>query len=238
MGASVYAVIYMFSEALSVVYTQPTDTGITIDSRSTTTSYDLTSRQASLVILAIGVGAIFSFLPRIKDIRMANHRARSNKPIQPEDKLFGFYLAAPILAIGLWWFALTVPPLVSNISPWVSIASLLLIGYAVVEFDNVLSGYLTDTYASFAASANAPMSFLRAVLSGLFPLVGRDFFVNMGNNTALFILAAIATAFCGVAVLIKVYGQALRKRSHFAEKTWEATEDGQKARNLEDPEMF
>ena len=65
----------------------------------------------------------------------------------------------------------------------------------------VLSGFLTDTYTSNAASAISPMSFLRAVLSGIFPLFARAFFVNLKPNNALFVLAGCATAFCGVAAV-------------------------------------
>jgi len=124
--------------------------------------------------------------------------------MEAEDKLFGFYIAAPVLAVGLWWFAFTVPPLAKNTSPWVSISSLTPIGYATVEFDNVLSGYLTNTYMSYAASANAPMSFLRAILSGVFPLFGQQMFQRLGPNDALYILAGIAKVFCVVAVWLGV----------------------------------
>ncbi|KAF2773928.1 MFS multidrug transporter [Teratosphaeria nubilosa] len=214
MGATVYAVIYMFSEALSLVYV------------SGEHSYGWSARQGSLVFFAIGIGAVLSILPRFYDVKVANERRSQYAHIEPEDKLFGFYVAAPVLAAGLWWFACSIPPLIEGVSPWVSIASLLFIGYGVVEFDNVLSGYLTDTYASFAASANAPMSFLRAILSGVFPLFGRQFFMKVGSNNAVFVLAAIATAFCGVAGLFRIYGRQIRGRSGFAEKTWLSAQSG------------
>lgn len=85
-------------------------------------------------MLAIGVGVIFTFLPRVYDVRVAARRRKENKPLEPEDKLFGFLVAAPVLATGLWWFAWTVPPRVTGVSPWASIASLVFVGYSVVEF--------------------------------------------------------------------------------------------------------
>ncbi|KAK4548577.1 hypothetical protein LTR36_009487 [Oleoguttula mirabilis] len=203
MGAFVYGNLYLFTSALTVVYDE---------------GFGLTARQASLVFLALGIGIIPTFLPRIYDYKLANDRRRKGVPMEPEDKLFGFYVAAPVLAIGLWWFAVTVPPL-TNLTPWASIVSLLLIGYATVEFDNVLSGYLTDTYMSSAASANAPMSFLRAVLSGVFPLFGEQMFHHLDSNHALYILASLATGFCLVAVWMWFNAKKLRRASPCAEKT-------------------
>lgn len=208
MAATVYGIVYLFSESLSIVYLD---------------GYGFSVRQASLVILAIGVGVILTFLPRFYDIHVVASRRKEGKTLQPEDKLFGFYVAAPVLAAGLWWFAWTVPPLVNGISPWVSIASLVFVGFSVVEFDNVLCGYLCDTYASYAGSANAPMAFLRAMLSGCFPLFGHKLFHGLGANNALFILASVATAYCGVAFIFGRFGRSIRARSPFAEKAWSAS---------------
>jgi len=209
MAATVYGIIYLFSEALPTIYVN---------------DFGLGAQPASLVFLAIALGIPLTFLPRIYDIRIADRIHKLGRQMEPEDKLMGFYIAAPVLAVSLWWFASTVPPLIQTISPWASITSLALIGFGVVEFDNVLSGYLTDSYTSYAASANAPMAFLRAILSGIFPLIGRRLFSRMGNNNALFMLAGLATCFCGVAVWFAFYGKQLRQRSPFASESSEILE--------------
>ena len=217
MAATVYGIVYLFSESLSLVYR---------------TGYNFSAQQASLVLLSLGIGVLLSFLPRLYDIRILRSRHRDGTPLQPEDKLFGFYVAAPVLAAGLWLFAWSVPPLVSGVSPWVSITSLALVGFSVVEFDNVLCGYLCDTYAAYAGSANAPMAFLRATLSGVFPLFGHQLFQGLGANNALFILAGVATAYCGVAVVFGRYGRRIRERSPFAEKAWSASLENVKVKPL------
>lgn len=204
MGAYVYALIYLFSEALSSVYVN---------------DFGIARQPASLIFTAFAVGIIFTFLPRIFDIYHVDKLQKQGKTIQPEHKLCGFYIAAPVLAIGLWWFAATIPPLVDVGSPWPSIVALVLIGYGVVEFDNVLSGYLTDSYNRYAASANAPMSFLRCIFSSVSPLFGPKMFKGMGNNYAVMLLAGAATVFCGIAVWFQRCGEELRKRSAFAEGT-------------------
>lgn len=130
-------------------------------------------------------------------------------------------LSAPLLAIGLWWFAGTVPPLVgTGFSPVVSMIPTLFVGFASVEFDYVLAGYLTDTYQSRAASANSPMAFLRALVSGVYPLVGKSMYDALHASTATFILAAVATIYGVIALVFRKYGKAIRQRSRFASATW------------------
>lgn len=61
------------------------------------------------------------------------------------------------------------------------------------------------------------------MLSGLFPLFGQGLFTSLGNNNALFLLAGIATLFCGSVILFGKYGKQVRARSPMADKKW-ATE--------------
>lgn len=142
MASTVYGLVYLFSECLDIVYVD---------------GFGFDRKKASLVLLPMIGGVALSFLPRIYDVRVARWCRESGTTWQPEHKLFGFYIAAPMLSLGMWLFSSTVPPL-THMVPWPSISSIILFGYCVVEFDNVLSGYLTDTYASYAASANASVS--------------------------------------------------------------------------------
>lgn len=84
MGATVYGAIYLFSAALPAVYQD---------------SFHFSALQSSSVFMAIAVGVVASFLPRLYDMRLLGSRDQNS--IQPEEKLFGFYVAAPVLAIGL-----------------------------------------------------------------------------------------------------------------------------------------
>jgi len=103
-----------------------------------------------------------------------------------------------------------------EVSPLVSVAALTLIGACTNEFDGILQGYLTDCYTSYAASANAPLAFLRGMLSAVFPMFGEQMFTGLGSNVSGSILAAIATAFCGIAVWFWNYGVKARERSKYA----------------------
>lgn len=191
MAASVYAIIYVFPEILPTVYQQ----------------FGYTEQQISLVNLVIAASIPFTFLPRIIDIRMANRRLAAGQADQPEDKITGFILAAPCLAISFWVFAAVIPPGTLHVGAWVSMCCLVGVGFATIEFDNVLSGYLCDSYSAYAASANAPMAFLRASLSGLFPLFAPDLLKVVSANTFVALLAGLATLFVLVALWFRRYGR-------------------------------
>ena len=90
------------------------------------------------------------------------------------------------------------------------------IGFATSEFVCTLSGYLADSYTIYACSALAAMSFLRAVLGGVFPLIGTPIYTVLGSNWATVVLACIATTFCVAPFLFRVYGKKIRQRSKFA----------------------
>lgn len=173
MSSFVFALIYLFAEAFPIVY------------RSS--PFDFSLRQSSLVFVAIALGLIPAIPLRIYDRGKAAARKNMDKSPSPEDKLMGFYVAAPTLAIALWWFAWTIPPLVLPLA---------LVGFCTNESDTILAGYLTDSYTIYAASANAPLAFLRAVLSAVFPLFAEHMFTSLGANVASLILAALATLFC------------------------------------------
>jgi hypothetical protein len=108
-------------------------------------------------------------------------------------------------------------------TPWeLSMASLILVGFATNEFDCTLAGYLTDSYTIFSASAFASLAFLRAIISGSLPLFTNQMYAGLGANKATTILAATATAFCAAPLLFLKYGEKLREKSAFARYSREA----------------
>lgn len=205
MGATVYASAYLLTDIIPSIYV----------------GFHFSLRESGLVFLALGIGAItFPILTRLYDIRIGNKRKRQQQMLEPEDKLFGFFLAAPAQAIAIWWFAWTVPPHFTH-SPLISIAALMPLGFAINEFDYVLIGYLCDTYTTDAGSANAPMNLVRAVLIAVYPLFGPSIYKSLGNNVASSILAAVATGYCFVALAFWKYGMQLRERSSWVRRTQE-----------------
>lgn len=203
------ALLYLFTESLPTIYE----------------SMGFGQQESNLPFIAMGMGFIPSIVVRLMDQRVAAQRHREGLPLLPENKLVGIALGAPFLAIGLWWFAWMVPPAVPGIHWFTTFIPLFFIGFAIYEFGTVLSGYLADSYNSYAASAFAAMSLARSFLSALFPLIAPKMFGTLGSNVALSILASGALAFCPVPFVFRYYGQRLRERSKFAQYSLQVYEE-------------
>lgn len=150
---------------------------------------------------------------------------KAGTPLNPEDKLFGFFFAAPALAGGLWWVAWTIPPHVTNLHWSVSMLGLIPVGFATNEFACTLSGYLADSYTVYASSAFAALAFLRAIVAGCLPLFGRKMYEGLGSNEAGSIVAGVAVLFCICPPVLKIYGKRIRQRSKFASYSMEVYRD-------------
>ena len=85
-GAVVVSLIYLFAEAIPIVYSE---------------EFHLSHSTCALVFPVIGAGVFFSFLPRLYDVRKSKQRELRRQIAEPEDKLFDFLVAAPPLAMGL-----------------------------------------------------------------------------------------------------------------------------------------
>ncbi|KAF2435302.1 putative polyamine transporter [Tothia fuscella] len=194
LNATAWGIIYLFTECLTIVYAQR----------------GWTDQTSSLSFLAIGTGIVISLLPRFRDLKLMK-QGRS----EPEDKLTGFAIGAPSLAIGLWLFAWTIPPRVRT--HWLpSMLGLLLVGFATNEFAYTLNGYLADSYSIYAASSLAALALTRALVSGVMPLFAHQMFTGLDTNLAASVLAAVATLYCVAPVVFLKYGKQMREASEFA----------------------
>jgi uncharacterized membrane protein YuzA (DUF378 family) len=207
LSATAWGLVYLFTESLTVVYSL----------------YGWAETTTSLAFIAIGLGIPISILPRLWDVHVISQKKQRNQEVQPEDKIYGFAIAAPMLAIGLWLFSWTIPPLVHT--HWaVSMVGLVFIGFATNEFAYTLNGYLADSYTIYASSGLAALAFLRALVSGIMPLFAYPMFSGLGGNVAGSILAAVATLFCVTPFVFMKYGKILRERSEFAKYSAEINE--------------
>lgn len=209
IGAITAAIVYLFTVSLPTIYEK----------------FGFSTETASLPFLAIGLGLILSVFTRFADHRIVARIRREGRPLKPEDKLFGFTIAAPAFACGLWWFAWTIPPRVPNL-PWiVPTLSLVFVGYALNEFNTTLNGYVSDSYLSYSASGFAAVFLLRSILSAVFPLFAPKMFQALNANVAMSILAAVATVFCVVPRLFIRYGEQIRAKSKFAQYSLQVYEE-------------
>jgi len=138
-----------------------------------------------------------------------------------EDKIVGFAIAAPALAIGLVWFTWTIPPAVQNLHWIVPTLALVPVGFAVNEMAYTLSAYLADAYLLYAASAFCGLAFVRALVSGILPLVAHEMYGALNPNIAGTIISGFALVFCAAPWLFLKYSKTLRQRSPFAKYSLE-----------------
>lgn len=200
MSAVSWGIVYLFTQS----------------SLGAFTAIGVSENRASFPMLAMIVGAIFGIFPNIWDAKKLNHKKKLGIPIEPEDKIKGFAYGTSALAVGLWWFYGTTPPSFSS-STWIlPTVPLALIGFGVTEIAYTMSGYLTDTYTVYAASGFSGLAFVRAIVSGVMPLIGYVLFDEIKSIVPGFIIAAIATLFCLVPFMFFKTGKALRKQSPFA----------------------
>jgi hypothetical protein len=199
LSASAWGMMYLFTESFTVVYSE----------------FGWSSRATSLPFIALFPGILASGLVRFWDHHKLNKRQRGGASPEPEDKIGGFAIAAPALAIGLWIFGWTVPPLVHV--PWIaSLFGLVLIGFAATEFSYTLSGYIADAYTIYASTGLAVVSFLRGIASACMPLFAYPMYSGLGSNVATSIIAAVATVFAFTPFVLLKFGKQLRQKSQFA----------------------
>lgn len=98
----------------------------------------------------------------------------------------------------VWWFYGTTPAVLWNAHWAIPTGGLVLVGLGVNEIAYTLSGYLTDTYTVYSASAFAGLAFVCALVSGIMPLIGYVIFDGHQSMVPGFVIAGVATAFCVV----------------------------------------
>ncbi|KAJ5749211.1 uncharacterized protein N7511_010907 [Penicillium nucicola] len=207
MISVVMSLIYIFTESLQPIFQ----------------AMGFSETHASLVFITIGLGTMLSTFTRFLDSFILNSLRRQGRQIKPEHKLAGLIIGSPFLAIGLWWFAWTIPQ--DAHTSWIVPAlSLVIVGYGLTELDTALYGYISDSYLSYSASASAAIAFMRALVSGVVPLFTKQMFSGLGNNIAMTVLASVATVFCIVPPVFFYYGERIRQASKFARYSWEIQE--------------
>ena len=86
LGSVTCAIFYLSAESLLLVFQQ----------------YGWSAKYASLSFIPIVLGCLLGFLTRLYDHRHLARVVKRGKALEPEDKLFGFAVAAPCLAIGMF----------------------------------------------------------------------------------------------------------------------------------------
>ncbi|KAI5361293.1 Putative MFS transporter superfamily [Septoria linicola] len=196
IGTIAWSLLFIFTESITVVFEL----------------LGFTETQTSLFFIPILIGIFLGAPVRFRDLQSMRRRRLRQEQAEPEDRLFSFALAAPALALGLWWFGWTSPQAV-HIHWIVPSIALAIIGLVINELQYVLAGYLTDCCGSHAASAVGALACIRGSAATTFSLFAYFMFTGISTNAASSILASVATVFCIAPVIFIKYGAKLRRKS-------------------------
>ncbi|KAL5091595.1 hypothetical protein Trisim1_002813 [Trichoderma cf. simile WF8] len=199
-----YGTLYMFFGAIPIVFQQQRGWG---------------EGKGGLAFIGILVGVILAVLSSILYQRRYKRMVQKNKAsggtgsLPPEARLPMGMIGAIALPIGLIWFAWTNYP---NIHWMASISAGVPFGLGMVLVFTSVSGYLVDTYMTFAASALAANVVMRSTFAAAFPLFTGYMYAGLGIHWASMIPAFLTLACAPLPFLFYKWGARIRARCKYA----------------------
>ncbi|MCJ1327335.1 hypothetical protein MMC10_004004 [Thelotrema lepadinum] len=164
------------------------------------------------MVLAVATGPLWR---RNYNRLMKSHEQRhgSVDDPQPEYHLPPAVIGAPLVTLGLFWFAWTIFSSIHWIVP--IIGSAFFGAGMVLVFSGVFT-FLVDAYPLWAASALGANSFVRSTFAAAFPLFGVAMFDKLGYNWATSLLAFLSLIMAPFPYIFYKYGKRIRRKSKFA----------------------
>ncbi|GAA5982241.1 hypothetical protein JCM10908_004797 [Rhodotorula pacifica] len=192
----VYGVVYLLFEAVPIVFSE---------------THHLNAGLSGCVFLALlsggatGVlGYLFYFNPKYMKI----HHSLGGKMVPPEERLKPLFLAAPLLAVGFFWFGWTGQ--YESVSIWAPIVAIYVIGFCVLYVFLTGFNYMIDCYLWNAASALSINTVFRSAFGAGFPLFAGQMYHTLGTGGASSLLGGLAILFIPVPFVLVKYGKRIR----------------------------
>jgi MFS family permease len=160
---------------------------------------------------AAAVGSVLAMFLSIFQDTLAERRDGWNTT--PEHRLYFSCVESVLLPIGLFMFGWSSQYHVHWIVPSLAVG---LSTMGIFSIYLAVFNYLADTYHRYASSALAAQSFCRNVLGGIFPLVSKQMFENLGFGAAASLLGGIATGLTFVPWVLVFLGPKIRAQSKLA----------------------
>ncbi|EEH07080.1 conserved hypothetical protein [Histoplasma capsulatum G186AR] len=132
---------------------------------------------------------------------------------RPEGRLVFVCVESILMPAGMFWFGWTSFPSIHWIVPCLAIGCVTI---GIFSIYLAVFNYLADTYHRYASSALAAQSCCRNLLGGVFPLVVRIMYVNLGYPEASSLLGGIGSLLTIVPWVLVFYGPKIRARSKIA----------------------
>lgn len=193
--AILYATIYMFLPAFSIVYEQ---------------HRGWNAGAGGLAFLGVIVGLLIGLAYTIFD---ELHRYRHIASPSPEDRLPPAKIGALAIPIGLFGFAWTNAPSVH----WsASIILSSIFGFGLLPVFTLIIEYCVQSYAIYASSVIAAGAILRSLIGAAFPLFTNQMFANLGLHWAASIPAFLTVACIPFPFVMHKYGASIRQKCKYA----------------------
>ncbi|RDW65699.1 MFS transporter [Aspergillus mulundensis] len=177
-------------------------------------TYAFSLAHSNAIFTATCAASLLSTLLSITQSKLASRHWR-NWNTCPEHRLYFACVESVLLPIGLFMFGWTAQPdfrihwIVPTVAVGLSTMGIFSIYLAVFN-------YLADTYGGYASSALAAQNFCRNLMNGVFPLVSRQLFKNLGFGPAASLLGGVAAGLTLVPWLLVLFGRRIRGRSRLA----------------------
>ncbi|EYE93946.1 putative MFS multidrug transporter [Aspergillus ruber CBS 135680] len=175
------------------------------------TNHGMNIEQVGAIFTSMCAGVIVATFLSIGQDKIASRYKLL--PQTAEARLYFACVESALMPIGLFWFGWTSYPSIPFIVP------ALAVGCATMGIFSIylaVFNYLADTYHRYASSAIAAQSCCRNLLGGVFPLVTRQLFTNLGYPQASSLLGGIGAGLTLVPWVLVFFGPQIRARSKLA----------------------
>ncbi|EEH46998.2 uncharacterized protein PADG_03096 [Paracoccidioides brasiliensis Pb18] len=175
------------------------------------TNHGFNLQQSGAVFTSISVGGIIATCMSIWQENLVRRLGKLSNT--PEDRLYFVCITSILMPAGMFWFGWTS---FSSIHWIVPCLGLVCVTIGIHSIYLAVFNYLADTYHRYASSALAAQSFCRNILGGIFPLIVRAMFINLGYPGASSLLGGIGSVLTIVPWVLVFFGPKIRAQSKIA----------------------
>ncbi|EEH41654.2 hypothetical protein PAAG_03217 [Paracoccidioides lutzii Pb01] len=175
------------------------------------TNHGFNLQQSGAAFTSISVGGIIATFMSIWQENLVRRLGKLSNT--PENRLYFVCITSILMPAGMFWFGWTS---FSSIHWIVPCLGLVCVTIGIYSIYLAVFNYLADTYHRYASSALAAQSFCRNILGGIFPLVVRAMFINLGYPGASSLLGGIGSILTIVPWVLVFFGPKIRARSKIA----------------------
>ncbi|KAI5956842.1 hypothetical protein KGF54_000460 [Candida jiufengensis] len=194
------AIVYLFFVAFPYIF-------------STVYGFGLAAQGMSFLGLATGMVLTCLVSPYFAKRAYLYLLKKNNGVPKVEFRFVSLMAGVFVVPIGLFMIAWTSYPTVHWIAPIIGSG---IYGSGTILVFNGIFAYSVEAYILYSASSMACNSFVRSVMSCIFPLFGHQMYEGVGVHWATTILAVFACILIPIPFVFFKYGERLRSRSPYA----------------------